>query len=392
MAHAIVSQEMNFHDVRTENWGWKPARQVMNCHEPVTTTSGRALFSAANGDQYIGRGCQIYRSQDQGLTWQRDCFVPSFGWKRQCSRSGILARLLRWYIAALQVLPDGSRLAVARDGIYRAAAGEQAMTRVFAIQRGSRPLNFSVDGSRVLFGEDGSGLEESEVLIYVSEDYGKSFHEGFRFPKGDIRHVHNVMVDPYEGHYWVLVGDFGRQTGVGVLSRDLKHLEWLGRGTQRYRAVSALIEPDCLVYGTDSDRDHNFIVRLDKQSGRIEELKEVEGSSLYSARFGNLRVISTAVEPNPFCRSRECSLYGSRDGGPWQRLVTHRKDFLSPVYFQFGALVLPYTQESSQLELMYSGQAVNGLDGRVALFASETEDHQLARNPMGELGRLVEAA
>ena len=41
---------------------------------------------------------------------------------------------------------------------------------------------------------------------------------------------------------------------------------------------------------------------------------------------------------------------------------------------------------------MYSGQAVNGLDGRVALFASETEDHQLARNPMGELGRLVEAA
>ena len=378
MAHPVIDrQEIHSHSAGNEEGGSTLLRQILNCQKPVTTTSGRALFSAANGDLYIGRGCQIYRSQDGGLSWQRDCFVPSFGWKHHCSRVRILARLLRWYIAALHVLPDGSRLAVARDGIYRAAAGEQAMTRVFAIQRGSRPLNFSIDGSRVLFGEYGSGLEESEVLIYVSEDCGKSFHEGFRFPKGDIRHVHHVMVDPHDGHYWVLVGDFGRQTGIGMLSRDLKHLEWLGRGTQRYRAVSALIEPDCLVYGTDSDRDHNFIVRLDKQSGRIEELKEVEGSSLFSARFGDLRVISTAVEPNPYCRSRECSLYGSQNGGAWQKLATHRKDFLNPVYFQFGALVLPYTQGSSS-SFMYSGQAIEGLDGRVALIGSEAEDHRIA--------------
>jgi len=355
------------------------ARPIIDNQKHVTTTSGRALFSAANGDLYIGRGCQVFRSQDQGLTWQRDCYVPSFGWKHHCSKFRVLARLLRWYIAALHVLPDGSRLAVARDGIYRAAAGEQAMTRVFSIQRGSRPLNFSVDGSRVLFGEYGSGLEECEVMIYVSEDCGRTFHEGFRFPKGDIRHVHHVKVDPFEGNYWVLVGDFGRQTGVGVLSRDLKHLEWLGRGTQRYRAVSALIEPDCLVYGTDSDRDYNFIVRLDKKSGRLDELMEVEGSSLYSARFGDLRVISTAVEPNPYCRSRDCTLYGSWNGGNWQRLASHRKDILSPVYFQFGALVLPYTQGSSPSGLMYSGQAVERLDGRVALIGLQTETKQIVR-------------
>ena len=333
----------------------------------IVTTPGRALFSASNGDLYIGRGCQIYRSRDLGQSWERDCYVPSFGWKHHCSRIRVLARLLRWYIAALHVLPDGSRLAVARDGIYRAEPGEQRMTRVFEIKRGSRPLNISVDGSRVLFGEYGSGLESTEVLIYVSEDSGRTYHEGFRFPQGDIRHVHHVMVDPFDGHYWVLVGDFGRQTGIGALSRDLKHLEWIGRGTQRHRAVSAIIDPDSLTYGTDSDRDHNFIVRLDKKSGRIEELIEVEGSSLYATRFGSLRLISTAVEPNPYCRSQECSLYGSENGADWERFVTHRKDRLSPVYFQFGALVLPYTQNSSLSGFMYSGQAIRDLDGRVAL-------------------------
>ncbi|HEY0983306.1 hypothetical protein [Schlesneria sp. T3-172] len=346
---------------------------------------GRALYVAANGDLYLCRGCQIYRSCDRGQTWLLDCYVPSFGWKHHCSRVRVLARLLRWYIAALHVLPDGSRLAIARDGIYRAAAGEQQMTRVFQVERGSRPLNFSVDGSRVLFGEYGSGLENSEVLIYVSEDSGQSFQAGFRFPQGDIRHVHHVMVDPFEGNYWVLVGDFGRQTGVGVLSRDLKHLEWLGRGTQRYRAVSALIDRDGLTYGTDSDRDHNFIVRLDRKTGRIEELLQVEGSSLYAAQFGSLRLISTAVEPNPYCRSRECCLYGSTEGGDWQRLAAHRKDVLSPVYFQFGALVLPYTQQTrdgqspSESDLMYSGQAVTGLDGRVALIHGNREPGNVAR-------------
>jgi len=335
-----------------------------------TTLPGRALFSAANGDLYIGRGCQIYRSQDQGERWQRDCFVPSFGWKHHCSRVRVFARLLRWYIAGLQVLSDGSRLAIARDGLYRAAAGEQAMTRVFTVRRGSRPLNFSIDGSRVLFGEYGSGLETSEVLIYVSEDFGQTFQEGFRFPRGDIRHVHHVMVDPFAGHYWVLVGDFGRQTGIGALSYDLKHLEWLGRGTQRFRAVSALIDRDSLTYGTDSDRDRNFIVRLDKKSGRLDELREVEGSSLYATEYGTQRLISTAVEPNPYCRSRECALYGSQNGGEWQRLAVHRKDLLSPVYFQFGAIVLPTMQNSSQSRLMFSGQAVQGLDGRVAVVDS----------------------
>jgi hypothetical protein len=290
----------------------------------------------------------------------------------------VLSRCLAGSIS-YHVLPDGSRLAIARDGIYRAEAGQQSMTRTFAIQRGSRPLNFSVDGSRVLFGEYGSGLEDCEVLIYVSEDSGRTFQEGFRFPRGDIRHVHHVMVDPFDGNYWVLAGDFGRQTGIGVLSRDLKHLEWVGRGTQRHRAVSALIESDSLIYGTDSDRDRNFIVRLDKRSGRIDELLEVEGSSLYSARFGSLRLISTCVEPNPYCRSRDSVLYGSKDDGAWEPLVAHRKDFLNPVYFQFGTLVLPNTQPGSQQGYMYSGQAVNELDGRVAVVRLRDGHQRLTR-------------
>lgn len=332
----------------------------------ISRLCGRALYIDKKECLYIARSYDIYCSDNGGSTWRLDCRLPSTGWKSRAARNRLAARLLRYYVAAFRVLDDGSRIAVAREGIFRAESGEQKMTPVFRLTRGSRPLNLAVDGPRVIFGEYGDGYGSSEVFVYVSEDYGRSFQVGYRFPRGDIRHVHNVLVDPYQDQYWVFVGDFGRQPGIGVLSKDMKSLDWICRGSQRYRAVGAVVEKDGLVYGTDSDRDRNFILRMDRQSGQIEDLREVEGSSLYAARFGPVRLISTCVEPNPKCPSRECSLYASQNGTCWQRVAIHQKDRYHPTLFQFGTLVLPYAHHESRRG-MYSGQAVEGMDDRVAL-------------------------
>ena len=296
--------------------------------------------------------------------------MPPSGWKPWAAAVTPLARLLRYNIQAFQVLGDGSRLAVARDGIYRAAAGETVMVKTFSITRGSRPINLCADGSRAIFGEYGDGFGSSEVFLYVSEDFGQSWHVGYRFPRGDIRHVHNVLFDAAEDHYWVLVGDFDRQPGIGALSRDLKQIEWLTRGSIESCAVGAIITPDCLYYGMDSDRDRNFIIRLEKRTGKMSHLLEVEGSSLFATTFGSIHVISTCVEPNPACPSRECSLYVSRDADRWDRILPHRKDFLHPVLFQFGCLVLPYSK-SDRSRGMFSGQAVAGAHDKTTLLDFE---------------------
>jgi hypothetical protein len=325
---------------------------------------GRALYIGQRGELYIARRYQIYRSDDWGATWKLDCYVPTSGWKPWVAKSRLGSRLLRYYIAGLRILGDGSRIAIARDGVYRAGPGEVRMSSAFRITRGSRPLNIAVDGDRVLFGEYGSGLETCGVCIYASEDGGRSFHVGYQFPRGDIRHVHNVLLDPYQDNYWVLVGDSDQQAGIGALSKDLKTLEWLKRGSQRARAVSVIVAPDCLVYGTDSDRDRNFIVSLDKRSGTLDEILEIEGSSLYATTFGPVRVISTTVEPNPLCKSQDCALYASMAGSDWKRMLAHRKDRYHFKYFPFGTLVLPYAY-NAEPRGMYSGQAVEDVDDKV---------------------------
>jgi hypothetical protein len=325
---------------------------------------GRALYIGKQGELYIARKYHIFRSDDGGGTWRLDCFVPPAGVKPLLARSRLAARLLRYNIAAFEVLADGTRIAVARDGVYRAAPGETRMSRVFHLQRGSRPLNLAIDGQRVLFGEYGNLLAE-EVLLYISQDAGRTFEVGFRFPRGDIRHVHNIQVDPYQGNYWVLVGDSGPHPGIARLSKDLHTLDWLARGSQKCRSVAVLIEPDGLTYGTDSDCERNYIVRIDKQSGQIECLREIEGSSLYATRFGPLQVISTAVEPNPACPSRNSFLYVSRNGADWTPVCSYAKDRFHTKYFQMGTIVLPYSY-NSEPRGMFSGQALQGLDDRVA--------------------------
>lgn len=322
--------------------------------------SGRALYIGQQGQLYVSRRYTVQRSDDGGCTWHLDCSVPAAGWKPLVARSRLAARLLRHYVAAFQVLADGSRIAVVRDGIYRASPGETTMTCAFRFTRGSRPLNLAADGNRVLFGEYGN-LDDCEVRIYASEDFGQTFHAAFQFSKGDIRHIHNILVDPYKDHYWILAGDFEQQPGIAALSKDFRNLDWLNRGGQNCRAVSAINLPDRFIYGTDSDRERNFIVTMEKQSGRVERLLEVEGSSLYTSSFGPVHAISTCVEPNPACPSRECSVYLSTDGVAWKRTLVHRKDCFDPTYFQFGTIVLPYSR-CAEPRGMFSGQAIHKAD------------------------------
>lgn len=137
-------------------------------------------------------------------------------------------------------------------------------------------------------------------------------------------------------------------------------------------AVGALVEPDCLLYGTDSDIERNYLVRLDKRTGVIHDLCKADGSSLYAGRFGSLCVIATCTEPNPTTADDECSLYVSRDGENWKRFFVHKKDGYHSVLFQFGTLVLPYGY-GTQARGMFSGQAVEGADDRVSFF--ELIDH-----------------
>jgi len=220
---------------------------------------------------------------------------------------------------------------------------------------------------RVLWGEYNSRIAHGRpIRLYVSDDRGRSYQVAHVFEAGSIMHLHNIVYDALLDHYWVLSGDFDQEAGIGRLSADLSHFEWLYKGKQHYRAVEVFDFGDRLVYGTDTQLEPNAVVSFDKASGRIERLCETDGSCIYACRFGGLYVLTTSIEPSSVNPGRDAGLWVSRDGGHWRRVFAARKDRWHMVYFQFGSLVLP-RGACDQETIAFSGQAVRGIDGRTVV-------------------------
>ena len=328
----------------------------------------RALLVRPDGTLYLAQHCRIYRSVDDGITWSHVTTMPRGFVRRLAESSRLGSRLLRHEVKALGLLSDGSCVAADREAVYRAAHDEKVM-QPCRIEDGGRPIKPPMTitvgpNDRILWGEYNSAAAHNQpIRVFVSDDGGRSFQVAHVFEGGSILHVHNLVYDQKLRHYWVFTGDHGDEPGIGRLSLDLRQFDWLAKGKQCYRAVEVFDFGDSLIYGTDTEMEKNAVVRLDKASGRVDRLCELDGSCIYACRIGSAYVISTTVEPSGVNASQDAGLWISHDGERWEKVFDGRKDRWPPVYFQFGSLVLP-RGESDKDVLLVSGQAIEGMDGR----------------------------
>lgn len=334
---------------------------------------GRALWLGRQGEVYFGRRYTVYRVADRGRVWERITTVPSGLGRRTASLSRLGTRLLRQEVKAMLRLSDGRYVAATREGVFWADPGQPRMVASEVEVRDlppSAPMCLGA-GPRdlVIWGEYVSRRRpEHGVHIYASSDRGQSFRIVYGVGPREIKHFHNVQFDPGLGRYWVLAGDHGEEPGIGLLSADFREFQWVVRGEQRHRAVEFFDLGDCLVYGTDTEKDINRVMRLDKRTGRLEPVAELDGSCIYACQFGGIYALTTTVEPSTVNHGRHAGLWLSRDGYTWRRVLQAEKDMWHATYFQFGSLVLPRGR-STQETIWFSGQALQGCDG--VMFAAE---------------------
>lgn len=335
----------------------------------LSRTRGRAVKVSLDGTLHACRGYELIVSRDHGATWRTAGRLPCKLSRRLAGRVRPAARLLRHEVRALGVLSGGDLVAASREGVYYSVAGEpefRASTIEAGGQRPFPPMTMTVGpGDRVLWGEyDSRTAHGKPVRLYVSNDRGRSYRIARVFEGGSILHIHNLVFDASLKKYWVLAGDHNHEPGIGLLDEDLSGFDWLVKGEQKYRAVEVFDFGDRLVYGIDSEKERNAIVTLDKRSGRVERLVELEGSVIYAARFGRWYAMSTTVEPSAVNPSRTAALWVSNNGVDWTRAHSAEKDAWDARYFQYGSIVLP-RGESNDDTIVFSGQALRGIDGKL---------------------------
>lgn len=348
----------------------------MQSVQPRGIGAGRMLHVTREGVVYLARGYSIFRSADEGCSWSRVCDMPQSIVRRAASISRMASRLLRHEVKAMNLLSDGTVVASNREWVYRAGLGETQMSRS-SVDDGSQPLappmTMSVGpNDRILWGEYNSKTAHGlPVRLFVSDDRGRSYQIARTFEGGSILHLHNLQHDARLRCYWVLAGDHNHEPGIGRLSEDLREFEWVAKGEQRFRAVQVFDLGDYLLYGTDTEREKNAVVRFEKKTGRVERGQELDGSCIYGCRFGGIFALTTSVEVSSVNLGREAGLWLSRDGERWTRVFSATKDRWHPVYFQFGSIVLP-RGESDRETVYFSGQALAGIDGKAFAMNAST--------------------
>jgi len=311
----------------------------------------RAL--AWSGDQlYAARGYQLVCARIQNvsadLTWHPVAtFRPP--WRRRFTvMNSLTARMFRDGFHALAVLPSGGLVAAVPGAIVTLRPGETEFRRTHTITRGTRPLHITaVPGGAVFWGEYFDNPSRDEVHIYASTDGGATWSVTYTFPKGSIRHVHNIVHDPWENCLWILTGDYGDECRILRASCDLSRVEAVLQGNQQARAVALVPTEAALFFSSDTPLESNYIYRLDRQ-GALSQLAPISSSSIYGCHVAGHVFFSTMMEPSEVNPDRHVRVYGYDTGGDsghcaqdWQPLLAWRKDRWPMGLFQYGNAFLP---------------------------------------------------
>ncbi|HEV7219565.1 MAG TPA: hypothetical protein VGN39_11880 [Terriglobales bacterium] len=328
----------------------------------------RALFWD-NNYLYASRCYDLLRAKmdENSIEWNRIARYNPPLWRGASSSFRLASRLFRDGFHALAKLPSGHLVAAVPGAVIALKPGDLEFRVSYQISRGTRPLHIATTPEGHLYwGEYFDNPERAEVHVYASTDCGDSWQVAYTFPKGAIRHVHNIVYDPWQNCLWILTGDNGNECRILRASCEFADVETVLSGNQQARAVAAVPSEQGLYFSSDTPLEKNFIYRLNRDCS-LATLAELNSSSIYGCRAGNTIFFSTMVEPSTVNLDRVASVYGSHDRNDWPRKLEWKKDRWPMRFFQYGNAVLPDGRNTTDM-LAVSTIAVQPGDGETSIW------------------------
>ena len=317
------------------------------------------IIAVGSDWQLISRGYTIQSTSCKGFL-VKDTIVGIL------SRTKLTRRLFRSEITGLYVFNNGLRIAIAKKGLFIQKHGSNLFEKIFAMPRGSKPLNLCIlPNGHIFWGEYFQNMEKQAVNIYGSVDNGQTWGIVYTFLEGNINHIHGLFFDKYTNRIWVATGDRENECIIGYTEDEFKTFVEVFRGGQEYRTCQLFFYKDFIVFGTDTQYEQNVIKKFDRKTLEITELQKVQGSVIKGGQVGDVAFISTTVEPSDVNTDKWAHLWVTKDGLHWEEKYKAKKDWLPATLFQFGTFEFPQYYGVEKLERLYfSGRALKGLDGK----------------------------
>jgi len=301
---------------------------------------------------------------------QRQLHLPTNFFDKLLGYFRLARRLLRLDKNNVFYTGENKFIIIRRGKVYLYDWKTTKLTQTLTLKLSQNVLHgslLSLPTGEIYFGEYGSNPQRQSVPVYRSVDQGQSWEIIYEFPAGKIRHVHALQWDPISEKIWIFNGDYDGECWILLTDKSFKSIQWLGDGTQKWRACGAFFEKKYVFWGMDSPLTENFWCCYDRETGQLTQSQSFSGPIWYSKKLANgYYLIAATCEIGPGVKENNANIYLSRDLFNWTKVLTLAHDGLPKGYFKFGVIAFAEGQQTSDHFWIF-GEALKKLDGKAAL-------------------------
>ncbi len=334
---------------------------------------------------------KLYFYDTFSLKLNRQLVLPYPWYKTFLGRIRVFRRMLR--LGVMNGLYFNEKLFVTFDNkIYCIDPLTLNINAEYFFKKERKTLNLAVINNiehfdnGLYFGEYFGNSTKEEVHI-IKRDISGGYSIAYKFPKGTINHVHNIIPDPYNDCVWVLTGDFGDAASIWQAKNNFETMNPILSGSQQYRACVAYPSKNGLLYATDTQFENNHIRLLcfERNKWKTKKIFPLNGSVIYGCSFQDKYVFSTTTEPADSHKNMICKLFDTKRGPGILKNESHivmgslnkefeiitkkKKDLLPYRLFQFGTIFFPQGNNPTDNLFSYSiGNIKNDMDTEIRPF------------------------
>lgn len=301
-----------------------------------------------------------YKSYDINLSLPIDAIESFFGLFR-LSRRALRLDKCNVFVA------DEKLIIIRRGKVYSYDLENQELIETLQLKNCRNILHQSLcqnSEGDLFFGEYGNNGDRKSVNIYKSSDKGLSWEVIYQFKAGEIKHIHGCYYDPYEDKIWTLTGDFEGENIIMKSNSDFTVNEKIGDGSQKYRAVNILFQPDTVHWIMDSPVEISYHYQMDRNTYKLFKKTSFPGPVWYLKELSDgYYLAATSVEIGNGVLDNHANLFLSKNLDTWKKIGNFKKDFLPMRFFKWGVIAFADGIQSSNAFALHF-EALKKVDGK----------------------------
>lgn len=268
---------------------------------------------------------------------------------------------------------DRTRVVILYQGqIFVGRLTDESLRKVGRLRQCRNVLHCGVCVSpqgHIFVGEYGHNKARDPVPVWRSADGGDTWQVVYEFPRGSVKHTHGVYHDPFSGRLFIPTGDFAGECFLVEADENFDLVEKHGDGSQIWRPVSLLFEPEHIIWGMDSPLETSHLQIMCRKERTLQRGQAFPGPVWYSKQLDDgVSLLQSSCEPGPGVQSDAAHLFVARDNRAWLDVARFRKDRWPMGLFKYGVLAFADGRQVSDRFALF-GEAVVGLDGKAAVAA-----------------------